>query len=111
MPFHEVETELLGFDHAELGAQVAAAWSFPPELEEAIRYHHQPHGARLKPALAHCVHLADAACMMLGVGLGVDGMMYAIDPESMALLGVDGDRLQTLMEDVAPLTTGDALGI
>jgi hypothetical protein len=27
------------------------------------------------------------------------------------VLGVDGDRLQTLMEDVAPLTTGDALGI
>ena len=45
MPFHEVETELLGFDHAELGAQVAAAWSFPPELEEAIRYHHSPHEA------------------------------------------------------------------
>ena len=110
MPFHEVETELLGFDHAELGAQVAAAWSFPPELEEAIRYHHSPHDATLKPALAHCVHLADAACMMLGVGLGVDGMMYAIDPESMAILGVDGTRLQRLMEDVAPLMSGEAIG-
>ena len=81
------------------------------ELEEAIRHHHSPHDARLKPALAHCVHLADAACMMLGVGLGVDGMMYAIDPASMALLGVDGARLQALMEDVAPLMTGDALAL
>jgi hypothetical protein len=27
----------------------------------------------------------------------------------MAVLGVDGDRLQALMEDVAPLMTGDAL--
>ena len=45
--------------------------------------------------------------MMLGVGLGVDGMMYAIDPESMAVLGVDGARLQALMEDVAPLMSGD----
>jgi putative nucleotidyltransferase with HDIG domain len=109
MPFHQVETELLGFDHAELGAQVAAAWSFPPELEEAIRHHHSPHEARLKPALAHCVHLADAACMMLGVGLGADGMMYAIDPDSMVVLGVDGDRLQSLIEDVAPLMSGDPL--
>jgi hypothetical protein len=49
--------------------------------------------------------------MMLGVGLGVDGMMYAVDPESMAVLGVDGDRLQHLMEDIAPLTTGDVLAI
>jgi HD-like signal output (HDOD) protein len=87
---------------------VAAAWSFPPELEEAIRRHHSPHEATLKPPLAHCVHLADAACMMLGVGLGVDGMMYAIDPESMAVLGVNGVRLQELMEDVAPLMSGEA---
>ena len=48
--------------------------------------------------------------MMLGVGLGVDGMMYAHRPGArMAVLGVDGDRLQGLMEDVAPLIRGDAL--
>jgi len=111
MPFHEVETELLGFDHAELGAQVAASWSFPPQLEEAIRRHHSPHEATLKPTLVHCVHMADAACMMLGVGLGVDGMMYAIDPESMAVLGVDAVRLQYLMEDIVPLMSGDSLGL
>lgn len=111
MPFHEVERELLGFDHAELGAQVALAWSFPPELEEAIRFHHSPHEATLKPTLAHCVHLADAACMMLGVGLGVDGMMYAMDPESLGVVGLTSERLTALMEDVAPLVGADPFGI
>ena len=110
IPFHAVETELLGVDHAELGAQVAASWSLPAGLDEAIRRHHSPHEATLKPPLAHCVHLADAACMMLGVGLGVDGMMHAIDPESIAVLGVNGARLQQLMEDVVPLMTGDSPG-
>lgn len=110
MPFHEVEHELLGFDHAELGAQVAAAWSFPPELEEAIRFHHSPGGATLKPPLAHCIHLADAACMMLGVGLGADGLMYGVDPESLGVLGMTPDRLMTLMDDVAPLVAGDPFG-
>lgn len=109
VPFHEVEAELLGFDHGELGARVAAAWSFPPELEEAIRHHHSPEGATLKPALAHCVHLADAACMMLGVGLGVDGLSYAIDPGSLAALGIDAERLMRLMDEVEPLVSGDAL--
>lgn len=110
MPFHEVERELLGFDHAELGAAVAVAWSFPAELEEAIRHHHSPEGATLKPALAHCIHLADAACMMLGVGLGTEGMMYGIDPSSLAVLGVTPDRLMGLMEDVAPLVADDPFG-
>jgi putative nucleotidyltransferase with HDIG domain len=110
LPFHEVERELLGFDHAELGAAVARAWSFPDELEEAIRRHHSPDEATLKPALCHCVHLADAACMMLGVGLGTDGMMYGIDPASLAALGVGPERLVTLMEDVAPLVADDPHG-
>jgi putative nucleotidyltransferase with HDIG domain len=111
VPFHEVEAELLGFDHAELGARVAAAWSFPPELEEAIRHHHSPHEATLKPALAHCVHLADAACMMLGVGLGVDGLAYGIDMDSLTALGLDADRLMRLMDEVEPLVSGDPLSL
>jgi putative nucleotidyltransferase with HDIG domain len=107
VPFHEVEAELLGFDHAELGAQIASSWSFPPELEEAIRFHHSPSGATLKPALSHCVHLADAACMMLGVGLGADGLMYGMDPASLAVLDITPDRLMRLMDDVGPLVAND----
>ena len=110
VPFHEVEAELLGFDHAELGAQIASSWSFPPELEEAIRYHHSPSGATLKPSLAHCVHLADAACMMLGVGLGTDGLMYGMDPASLAVLDITPDRLMRLMDDVGPLVSNDPFG-
>ena len=111
-PFHEVEAELLGFDHAELGAQVAAAWNFPPELEEAIRFHHAPQGATIKPALAHCIHLADAACMMLGVGLGADGLMYGIDPDSLVALDITPERLIGLMDDIGPLVSGgDPMGL
>jgi putative nucleotidyltransferase with HDIG domain len=110
LPFHEVETELLGFDHAELGAQVAVAWSFPAELEEAIRFHHAPSGATLKPSLAHCVHLADAACMMLGIGLGVDGLMYGMDPASLEVLDLTPDRLMQLMGEIGPLVSDDPFG-
>lgn len=108
--FHEVETELLGFDHAELGAQIVAAWRFPTELEEAIRFHHEPGGATRKPALPHCVHLADAACMMLGVGLGTDGLMYGMDPESLSTLGISPQRLTLLMDDVGPFVARDHFG-
>ncbi len=110
MPFHEVESELLGFDHAELGAQIAASWSFPPELEEAIRFHHGPSDATIKPALAHCVHLADAACMMLGIGLGTDGLMYGMDPHSLEVLGISSERLMHLMDDISPLVSTDPMG-
>lgn len=109
--FHLVEAELLGFDHAELGARVAAQWSFPPELEEAIRFHHDPGRATLKPLLAHVVHLADAVCLMLGAGLGTDGQAYEVNPATLEALGFDQPRVMRLMDELAPLLAPDVFGI
>lgn len=107
VPVHEVERELFGFDHAELGAQVARAWSFPANLEDAIRHHHVPMRAERKPRLAHTVHLADAACLMLGAGLGADGLACGVDPASLDALGIDAGDLERLMDEIAPVLSGD----
>lgn len=103
LPVHEVERQLLGFDHAELGARVGAAWGFPPELEEAIRHHHSPGLARIEPRLSHCVHIADAGCMMLGVGLGAHGVLGALDHGSLEAVGLDAGRLAALMDEIEPM--------
>ncbi len=111
IPFHHVEAEVLGFDHAELGARVAAMWSFPPELEEAIRFHHDPGQATLKPLLAHVVHLADVACMMLGVGLGTDGLAYEVCPTTLEVLGFDQARMVRLLDELGPMLDADSNGL
>jgi putative nucleotidyltransferase with HDIG domain len=66
--YEAAEAELLGFSHAELGAQVAEAWSFPATHCEAIRFHHEPARATLQPALAQVAHIADWMVVDLGVG-------------------------------------------
>jgi putative nucleotidyltransferase with HDIG domain len=38
----EVEQELLGLTHAEVGGLLAAQWNFPDELVQMIRHHHAP---------------------------------------------------------------------
>ncbi len=108
VPFHHVESEVLGFDHAELGARVAAAWSFPPQLEEAIRFHHDPAGASLRPLLASVVHVADAACMMFGPGVGADGLAYEVSSHALDSLDLDADQLIGLMDEIAPMMTPEA---
>jgi HD-like signal output (HDOD) protein len=39
--YHEVEQEMLGFDHGELGALLISEWNLSPELEDAVRWHHR----------------------------------------------------------------------
>lgn len=57
---HEVETRILGANHAEMGACLLAIWGLPAPLVEAVALHHQPSAAAQKvfgPLTA--VHAAD----------------------------------------------------
>lgn len=79
VPFMEAENTILGFDHAIVGARVAAKWNLPDQLVEAIANHHHPGKALTNPKLCSIVHVADAASMSMGIGLGGDGMLYPFD--------------------------------
>lgn len=46
----QVETEVLGWDHGEIGALVGEAWSLPPSLVESIGSHHT-NAAQTTPAV------------------------------------------------------------
>ena len=51
------ENLLLGCDHGEAGADIAAYWRLPARHAEAIRYHHQPEGTN--STLAHLLYLVE----------------------------------------------------
>ncbi len=42
MTLAQAEQQVLGVDHAEIGALLAENWTLPMELVDCIRYHHQP---------------------------------------------------------------------
>lgn len=56
----EAEREVLGRDHAFIGALLARRWNFPGAVVEAIGCHHAPWRAKRDPRLAAIVHLANA---------------------------------------------------
>jgi len=41
-PQHEVEAEMLGVTHAEVGAYLLGLWGLPHSIVEAVAYHHNP---------------------------------------------------------------------
>ncbi len=42
VPLVEMEREMLGFDHAELGGSLLEGWGFPRSLSDLVRFHHLP---------------------------------------------------------------------
>jgi putative nucleotidyltransferase with HDIG domain len=70
--FSEVEKQVLGTDHTEVGASLALNWSFPESLVETIRYHHNPEDARQHNGLVHIVYLADLLMSRFHTGLELE---------------------------------------
>jgi len=98
--FDEIEAELLGIDHAELGAEAARCWNLPDDLVDAIRYHHNPPGAAGDAfLLASAVHVADAAALMAGLGLGVDGLEYRLNGAALDAVGWTQEDMEDLMTE------------
>jgi HD-like signal output (HDOD) protein len=44
-PQHEVEAEMMGVTHAEVGAYLLGLWGLPHPIVEAVAYHHNPSAA------------------------------------------------------------------
>lgn len=98
--FIEAENKILGFNHAEVGARVAEKWNLPPETVEAIQLHHSPEVAQINPRLTAIIHLADAVCVSMGVGMGIDGLLYPISGEAMQLLGLDELEIENVISEL-----------
>jgi putative nucleotidyltransferase with HDIG domain len=100
--FSDLESQYFGIDHAVMGAEMARRWRLPEPLVEAIACHHQPSRASKGLVLASAVHIADIAMMMMGIGLGRDGLQYTIDPVAIEKLGFTEDSFGELVARVAP---------
>lgn len=72
-PFYEVERELLGMTHAEVGAFLLGYWGLPLQLVDAVAFHHTP--GEVPPDSVRtmaAVHIADALA---------DERSYRCDPQ------------------------------
>ena len=79
--FREAEKQVIGIDHAELGGMVAESWNFSPKLAEIIRHHHRPQESSIGEFESSIVYMADTICMMMGIGVGSDGLAYRFHRE------------------------------
>jgi HD-like signal output (HDOD) protein len=96
----DVEHELFGIHHAEIGAALTRHWSLPEAVTHAVRFHHAPAGAGEHQAPASVIYLADAAVATVEAqwNLG-EGAALGEDDPALALLGLTLDDLLGLARE------------
>ena len=96
------EAQVLGLDHAGIGANLAAKWKLPADLVQAIRWHHRPAGA-FAPAdplpLRKALHIMQIANQLVKYCYSHTDCMEidAVAPEAFELLNLD-PSLSKLLE-------------
>jgi putative nucleotidyltransferase with HDIG domain len=104
MSFEAAEREVLGTDHAEVGAMILEKWAFPNELVEVVRWHHDPDGGGGASPVVDMVHIADVLSLSLGIGAGREGVLYEPAEPVVARLQLKDDDIETvagkIVEDV-----------
>lgn len=97
----ELERECFGFDHTELGAEIAQRWRFPESLCDSIRFHHAPESYTGEHReLVSGVAVANYICNLKGISsLGVASARRPDDGVFEAL-GIVPDELALLWEEI-----------
>jgi len=92
--FEVAEQKALGTDHAEIGAKILENWGLPAEIVSAVRWHHDPDTADERSTLIDIVHVANVLCLMIGIGIGREGLQYRLSPEVTKRLGIKSAHLE-----------------
>jgi putative nucleotidyltransferase with HDIG domain len=104
----ECERELLGGDHAQIGAELAETWNLPEEVVRVIAYHHEPSLAKngKGDVVVDLVHSADCLSHSLGFGADVGALQRQVDDHAIARLGLRHVDLEHVASRALPEIEG-----
>jgi putative nucleotidyltransferase with HDIG domain len=101
------EHEILGTDHAGIGARVAVKWNLPETVSAVVRWHHAPSGRDTargpdEPAdLVDAVHVADCLAHAFGFGTDIGELSRELDAGAVTRVGEPVRRLERIVGDAA----------
>jgi putative nucleotidyltransferase with HDIG domain len=98
--FHQIELLTFGFSHAHVGALLARKWNFPPQLAEAVGYHHSPMSAPNYRQLACIVNLANLLMIHMGIGFERDKNLLLEKQPAAEQLNLNASKLEAILAEI-----------
>jgi putative nucleotidyltransferase with HDIG domain len=101
VPFVVAENMILGTDHAEIGAQILVQWNFPPEIINAVRWHHDPDSVEKSSSQIDVVYLANLLCQTTDASGQAGGHAVELSPAVIERLGIQLNQFEAISGRVA----------
>lgn len=94
----DIEKELLGFTHADVGMWLCNRWKLPPSLASSIGYHHQVGKVDQEYiSMTSIVHLADIICKKANIGSSGNETIPPLQDVAREKLRVEGDQIDCMI--------------
>lgn len=102
-PILEIEQELLGVTHCEIGAQLGRHWDLPEEIIAVMRYHHTPdeEGAEEGQPLVSMVNIAERLLSEFGISEPVEKEVGEQEWRDMGIDPAKADDIRSQVKEVA----------
>lgn len=102
----EAEREIIGFDHAEVGGELAHRWSLPTNIQECIAYHHNPGEAKQNRVETAIVHIANSLATLAELDMTDLEHAPTINPVAWELTGLEEDISESIISSAQAQFTG-----
>ena len=111
LPIYQAEHQVMGFDHAQVGGELARQWALPPLLQDCIAHHHDIEHAQYCPREVAIVHIANILAQMAEIVTLNTEDVPPIDPHAWEVLDLNPDEIieTTIREAVGEIILAEKL--
>jgi len=95
----DVEKEVFGFTHADLGGELIRSWNLPDSLAEAACYHHDPLQANGYAAFTSVIHFANTLVNAWQIGFSGEHLVPPLNPDAWLLTGLKVSVLESVIKE------------
>ena len=106
-PQSDIEKDILGFTHQQIGSLLSEKWNFPHSYCKAIRLHHTPYSIepsidinKNESILISSVYVGNQIAKAMSFGASTDPKSIKIDRETWDRLDIERDKISGFREQI-----------
>ena len=96
---YALERQFMGFDHCQVGGELARKWNLPKLLQECIEFHHEPDQAQEFPREVAIIHIANRLAVLAEVNSTELDNMAEILSHAIDTAGVSPEKFPAVMAE------------